>query len=389
MNENELESLKPLDFCSYIKVGEATCTVNLAQSIACWNPVSMATLGYSYDEVLGKKCWEILQGETENGNRYCRKGCPTLHQIFAGKPVKPFNLRVRAKDGNFILVNVSTVPLHSRMSDNAVVGIVHLMRPVDDSSTHNDYFRVRLLGSIEAQRPDGTVVEGRLWQRIKTRALLSYLAVHYGQPIPRDVLVDHLWSHMEYKTALRNLNTTIYNLRHSLEPDLKRGAESKYISYQSGNYRLISEAPFWLDVSVFEELVKQARQEKDDSEAVRLYEDARKLYRGVYLQDLYDTEQWQSVRQIWLRELYLTVLDELAAAYLRNGNVQDAHDIYVLIMEKDSCREYSCLQLIRLELAMGNHVLARHHCTQLRIAMRDELGVEIGDEIESMCQEFM
>jgi len=209
---NELESLRPLDFCAYIKVGEATCTVNLAQSIACWNPISTTTLGYSYDEALGKKCWEVLQGETEDGNRYCQKECPTLHQISAGKPVKPFNLRIRTKGGNFVLVNVSTVPLHSHAADKAVVGVVHLMRPLNDSSTHSDYFRVRLLGSIEVQRPDGTIVEGRLWQRVKTRALLSYLALHYNQPIPRDVLVDLLWSHMDYEAALRNLNTTIYNL---------------------------------------------------------------------------------------------------------------------------------------------------------------------------------
>lgn len=386
---NESESFKPLDFCSYKNVGEATCTVDLTQAVACWNPVSAKTLGYAYDEILGKKCWEILQGETENGNRYCQKECPTLRQISAGKPVKPFNLRVRAKSGNFVLVNVSTVPLHDHRADQAVVGIVHLMRPLIDSSIYNDYFRVRLLGSIEVQRPDGTIVDGKLWQRAKTRALFSYLALHYNQSIARDVLVELLWSHMEYRAALRNLNTTIYNLRHSLEPELKRGADSKYIIYQSGNYRLKSEMPFWLDVSVFEGLVKQARQEKEAIEAIRLYEEARQLYRGMYLQDLYDTEQWQSVRQIWLRELYLTVLEELAATYLHNGNMQEAHDVYVLIMKEDSCREQSCRQLIQLELKMGNYILARHHCTQLRIAMRDELGVEVSDEIQSLCQEFM
>ena len=45
---HELESLKPLDFCAYVSVGEATCTVNLAQFIACWNPVSTKMLGYAY-----------------------------------------------------------------------------------------------------------------------------------------------------------------------------------------------------------------------------------------------------------------------------------------------------------------------------------------------------
>ena len=384
----KLTPVKPLDFCVYNHVGEATCTVDLNQRLLCWNPVAAKTLGYDFDDVFGKQCWDTLHGETENGAPFCRENCPVLHQVALGKPVEPFNVWLKDKNGSSLPFNVSAVPVYNHPTNDKIIGMVHLMRPANNNSVKHNYFRVHLLGTVDVQRPDGTHVESELWRRIKTRMVLAYLALHYDQPVSRDVLAELFWSHLEYEGALRNLNTTIYNLRRSLEPDLKRGANSRYVIYESGSYRLKSDDPFWLDVTVFEETVRQARQAKNIVEAIRLYEAAHKLYRGDYLQNLYDAEPWQTGEQTRLRELHLTILEELAGKYIDNGELLEARDIYLSIMAKDPCRESSCLQLVRLEIAMGNRALARSHCLRLRKVLHQELGVSLPEEIQSLCQQL-
>ena len=138
---------------------------------------------------------------------------------------------------------------------------MQLSHEVDTGILGDGKLKIHLLGTTAVTRPEGTQVEGELWRRIKVRALLAYLALQQDRPISRDILIELLWPELDYNAALRNLNTTVYNLRKSLEPDLKRIANSTYVIYEGGSYFLNGEVDHWLDIDVFEEYIKKRRSE--------------------------------------------------------------------------------------------------------------------------------
>ena len=55
---------------------------------------------------------------------------------------------------------------------------------------HHDEIDVRLLGPVEIAARDGTVAVGGP----RTRALVAVLALARGKAVPRDRIVDVLWS---------------------------------------------------------------------------------------------------------------------------------------------------------------------------------------------------
>ncbi|MBK9054126.1 MAG: winged helix-turn-helix domain-containing protein [Chloroflexi bacterium] len=95
-------------------------------------------------------------------------------------------------------------------------------------------------------------MQGRLWRQTKVRALLAFLAINNGHPIHQELLLERLWPDMNSTTGRHNLYTTVHNLRRSLEPDLKRTTESRYILYENNAYLLNQSLDHWLDVALFE-----------------------------------------------------------------------------------------------------------------------------------------
>jgi two-component SAPR family response regulator len=237
-----------------------------------------------------------------------------------------------------------------------------------------------LLGPTRVRRPDGSFVDGPLWQRGKVRALLVYLAWQQGRPVPRDELLQRLWSDLPSAAALSNLNTTVYNLRHSLEPDLVQGGASKYISYDGGCYYLAGEAEPWLDVVVFERNIRLARQEGDLYQARQGYQSALSLYQGDYLQDLTATGIWQRSEQERLHQLYLEAMEELAILHEKAGQKEEAGAFYRRILSIDPYRESARRRLVGLSWGYSDRAAALIHCRGLADTLKQELDVILNQE---------
>jgi DNA-binding SARP family transcriptional activator len=262
---------------------------------------------------------------------------------------------------------------------------MHLARFQAKQPLQPNRLRIHLLGPMLVWRPDGTMVEGSLWQRVKVRALLVYLALQRG-PVSREILVDVLWPDLDYAAGLRNLNTTVYNLRRSLEPTLSKGSESQFIAYQSGHYLLDGHAAHWLDVDAFEKGINEARTERDPQNAIKIYEDTLSLYRGEYLLDLGNTQISSTGEQHRFYERYLSGLEELAMLYEQTYQDEAAKDIYLKIMAIDPCRESACQKLMRLLLRYDNMAEAAVHCSRLNEALRLELDMVPSPETRRLCK---
>src|SRR5258708_4115027 len=160
--------------------------------------------------------------------------------------------------------------------------------------------RLKLLGSFEARRSTGQTVEisGK-----KGQALLAYLALHLGKSLPREKLVNLLWSDRGDTQARGNLRQVLVTLRRDLEgidpPPLL--IERDTIAGDAGAMST--------DVGEFQWLAA--------SSALDDLRQAAALYEGEFLDGLAVRgpafEEWLSGEQGRLREIATTVLDRLAA----------------------------------------------------------------------------
>ena len=102
--------------------------VDEGQRIIFWNRGAESILGYSPDEVVGKRCFELIQGIDEAGRVNCAQSCSILCCARQGKLSPGQNLRVRAKNGAPRWLSITHTFVDAR--DNHFTALVHIFRDV-------------------------------------------------------------------------------------------------------------------------------------------------------------------------------------------------------------------------------------------------------------------
>ena len=94
-----------------------------------WNEGARRVLGYESEAVLGKKCYEIIQGLTADNQSFCRYNCSVVESAKKRRVASPITLSVRTAAGTPKLVSVSNLLVPESRSEP--VSLVHL---IEDSS---------------------------------------------------------------------------------------------------------------------------------------------------------------------------------------------------------------------------------------------------------------
>ncbi len=121
MLENEL-----FDFLK--ATADAAFSVNEQGEILSWNTAAERLFGYARPEVLGKSCYQILQGRGVLGTRVCHEGCSILECSGGRTEIPNFDLEVRMRSGKQLWVNMSTVVWQNPRNQRRVV--VHLAHDI-------------------------------------------------------------------------------------------------------------------------------------------------------------------------------------------------------------------------------------------------------------------
>jgi PAS domain S-box-containing protein len=100
--------------------------------IVCWNQSASHLLGYSEEEALGVGCAGLLQGCDVYENRYCSDNCPVTQMASRSETVRHFDLRLRAKDGTAVVVDVSILTFVVDPADGFF--LAHVLTPSGRSS---------------------------------------------------------------------------------------------------------------------------------------------------------------------------------------------------------------------------------------------------------------
>ncbi|MGC9469570.1 MAG: BTAD domain-containing putative transcriptional regulator, partial [Anaerolineae bacterium] len=247
-------------------------------------------------------------------------------------------------------------------------------------------YRVHLLGTFEiVGARDLTSTDG--WRSQQSRTLLKFLLLNRGHVITADQLLELLWPNEDPEASRPRLYVRISQLRRMLDPE-KPQAHIKTV--EGRGYRFEVQPTWWVDVDAFDAAAEGGREAQEAgalSDAIAFYEEAHRLYRGDLLEeDRY--ADWAFVERERLLERYLTLLTELAEAYVQKGRYRRAIALYQRVLDRDPFREAVFVRLMLAYSHAGEQVHALRTFERCRRLLAEEMGVAPLPATQALAEEI-
>ena len=132
--------------------------VDLNQIIMFWNHSAERILGHTSNQVIGRRCYDVLQGLAEEGSPpVCLKGCPSIRYARTGRSASVVHVRMLCSSGHRKQVTIT--PLLVPDAETKQVMLVHLFYE-----------------SMIDSRPKGVAVLGNLFEERLLSATPTNLA---------------------------------------------------------------------------------------------------------------------------------------------------------------------------------------------------------------------
>jgi PAS domain S-box-containing protein len=370
---------------------DAAFAVDGGLEIVAWNDAAQRLLGYAPGEVIGRHCSDVLQAVLPAGQPLCIPSCEGVRCFRRCQPFASSSCIARHKDGSWVPMSLASVvmPKRARQSDPGSVVAVVLLRGDDDKhdqSSPERTLQVFTLGRFAlATGGHGLAVEK--WQRKQALSLLKYLVAHVGRAIHREVLIEYLWPEVEESHGWERLKVTVYSLRQQLRA---AGLDGDVVATAEKAYVLRREA-VWLDAEIFESLVAEGRDEQRRQrwdEALRCYDEARRMYRGDYMaEDIYDDAF--AVQRERLREICLEMLAGMAECHAACGRHGEAVQVCRDALVHDPCRESVHRALMSHLVRLGQTDAAVAQYRQCERVLARELDVEPMSETRHLYRRIL
>lgn len=110
---------------------EALFAVDADQRIVAWNSEAARVFGYNVATALGAHCYQLMSGSDEVGHRFCRADCPVIQAASEGTAPPTVRLQARTREGDRVVVDVSTIVL---LSGEGPGSVIHLCRPATEAA---------------------------------------------------------------------------------------------------------------------------------------------------------------------------------------------------------------------------------------------------------------
>jgi DNA-binding SARP family transcriptional activator len=228
-----------------------------------------------------------------------------------------------------------------------------------------------LLGELRVAFQDRPV---EIWSSGRGRAVFEYLLINRHSKVRRDRLMSIFWPEASSDAARNSLNVAIHGLRQSLRAAV---GDMAVVIHQDQAYFIKPTLDIWVDVEVFGEQLKVARQHLVNSELVKAeiaFEAATWLYQGEFLADD-PYEEWATATREHMRLGYLDALDQLGALRLNSGDYAGCIAISLKLLSCDGCREDAHRRLMRCYSRQGQVQLALRQYHSCVASLRTELDV--------------
>jgi PAS domain S-box-containing protein len=369
---------------------DAAFAIDRDSKIVAWNYGARRLLGHTRREILGRHCSDVLQAVSANGEPLCVPNCKGARCF---RNLRAFNVpscRARRKDGEWISVNLSTMvmPRGARHAQSRSAMAVVILRAEEDAEHElptAGTLQIFTLGHF-GLAAGGRRLAVEKWQRKQAVTLLKLLVAHLGRPVHRETLIEYFWPEIDEDRAWKRLKVTIHALRREIR---SAGIVEDVVETAGHTYALRRDA-VWVDMEAFENCATEGsvlqRQEHWDK-ALRRFEEARRLYRGDYMEeDIY--ADWCTAERERLFEVYLEMLTGMAECHAQAGHFAEAMQVCRAALVRDPGRESfhrtSMEYLVRLGRA--DWAMAQYH--RCRRFLARELDVEPMPETQRLYQQI-
>lgn len=209
------------------------------------------------------------------------------------------------------------------------------------------------------------------WSWDKARELF-FLLLH-GGPHGADALTAVLWPEATPGKGKSGFNAAVYRLRRFVHPDI--------IPRGDGVYRINEALVADYDVRAFERYLEEAAGAAE-AEAVPLLEKAAGLYCGPFLEDI--EAAWCETERDRLERAYVAALERLADLHAAAGRPRESITAAERLLTHDPFREDAHARIVRAYLRLGDQAGAKRQLDRCAAALRDELGVTPGPELQAL-----
>jgi len=114
-----------LDLIGSLRTADGLFVTDKDQRVRFWSPAAERILGIPAEDVVGRRCYEVMVGSDIAGHPFCRDRCPIAANAAKGRPVRDYDVVVEGRGGARKLINNSVLLLPERGGGYA---IVHLFR---------------------------------------------------------------------------------------------------------------------------------------------------------------------------------------------------------------------------------------------------------------------
>ncbi|NOX61437.1 MAG: hypothetical protein GXP42_05760 [Chloroflexi bacterium] len=239
--------------------------------------------------------------------------------------------------------------------------------------------RVQVLGEFALWR-DGRLVPAQAWHRPVVRRLFQYFALHRGQPLPRDRILDDLWPHTEPRKAWAAFRTTYSKLRPVLDPYTRPKSGLRYVAVKGATYRFDPHDVVQVDAEILEAKVRETLKVGGASDIPPIDEDflaALEAWKPLLPQLPY--EEWLLEPRERLQNLYVEGCLYAAEAMLVRGRAVEAETWALRTVEAAAWLEEGWQALMRAYARQGKRTLALKAYEKAVEALKQELAVEPSD----------
>lgn len=194
--------------------------VDESERIIFWNGAAGRILGFRKDEVLGRKCHEVIGGQDDCEHTDCGPNREVLQRARRGQTTESYDVMAKTSSGSYRLLNVSIVVLKGKSARSTLA--VHMFRDVSEARRSQLEVQRGLLEASQASgQRDGENPRGRLTRR--ESEVLGLLATGLANAKIAEVMgisvttvrnhIDHLLTKLGVHSKLE---AVVYAARHRI-----------------------------------------------------------------------------------------------------------------------------------------------------------------------------
>jgi DNA-binding SARP family transcriptional activator len=245
---------------------------------------------------------------------------------------------------------------------------------------------VEILGQILVRRGASLLELGPM----KQRAVFAVLALHPGQIVSIDALLDAVWGEHAPTSARHLVHTYVARLRQVLEPEQPPRQRAHVIESAPPGYRLMIDGG-QVDVTRFGHLVGQARTHLDagaSARAMDLLGEAVRMWRDPMLTELntllHSPHEIEALRRGWLEAALVYV-----TTGLDHGQAPTVLPTAERLAEAEPLHEEVQARYLAVLDQTGQRAVAVERFGDIRARLNYELGIDPGPALAATYRELL